>query len=105
MTFESEEEKAAYFEQCKKMDSNVITPGTEFMALLSSALRYYIHLRMNKDPGWRGVKVNGGGGGSVLECSFTLFVSLSVSVLTCVNMSIYRSFFLMPMFPVKGSIR
>ena len=61
MTFESEEEKAAYFEQCKKMDSNVITPGTEFMALLSSALRYYIHLRMNKDPGWRGVKVNGGG--------------------------------------------
>uniref|UniRef100_A0A7N2MLE0 5'-3' exoribonuclease 2 n=1 Tax=Quercus lobata TaxID=97700 RepID=A0A7N2MLE0_QUELO len=56
-TFESEEEKAAYLEQCKKMDSNVITPGTEFMALLSSALRYYIHLRMNKDPGWRGVKV------------------------------------------------
>lgn len=102
MTFESEEEKAAYFEQCKKMDSNVITPGTEFMALLSSALRYYIHLRMNKDPGWRGVKVNGG---SVLEWSFTLFVSLSVSVLTCANMSIYRSFFLMPMFPVKGSIR
>nr|XP_023875916.1 5'-3' exoribonuclease 4-like isoform X1 [Quercus suber]POE81813.1 5'-3' exoribonuclease 4 [Quercus suber] len=55
--FESEEEKAAYLEQCKKMDSNVITPGTEFMALLSSALRYYIHLRMNKDPGWQGVKV------------------------------------------------
>ncbi|XP_050254232.1 5'-3' exoribonuclease 2-like isoform X3 [Quercus robur] len=56
-TFESEEEKAAYLEQCKKMDSNVITPGTEFMALLSLALCYYIHLRMNKDPGWRGVKV------------------------------------------------
>ncbi|KAA8533497.1 hypothetical protein F0562_031069 [Nyssa sinensis] len=44
-------------EQTKKLDSNVITPGTEFMTLLSSALRYYLHLRMNMDPGWRGIKV------------------------------------------------
>ena len=80
MTFESEEEKAAYFEQCKKMDSNVITPGTEFMALLSSALRYYIHLRMNKDPGWRGVKVNGG------ECIGMVFYSFCFSICFCTNL-------------------
>ncbi|KAK9272249.1 hypothetical protein L1049_002620 [Liquidambar formosana] len=54
---ESEREKLALLEQKKKLDSNVITPGTEFMALLSSALQYYIRLRMNVDPGWRGIKV------------------------------------------------
>ncbi|KAJ0014721.1 hypothetical protein Pint_21438 [Pistacia integerrima] len=44
-------------EQSKKLDPNVITPGTEFMDLLSSALHYYIHLRMNEDLGWKGIKV------------------------------------------------
>ncbi|KAG8647865.1 hypothetical protein MANES_09G118800v8 [Manihot esculenta] len=51
------EEKSTLSEQLKEMDSNVITPGTEFMALLSSALRYYIRLRMNGDSAWRGIKV------------------------------------------------
>ncbi|RRT75792.1 hypothetical protein BHE74_00003315 [Ensete ventricosum] len=55
--FESQLEKLCNPEEINKMDSNVITPGTEFMALLSSALRYYICLRINSDPGWRGIKV------------------------------------------------
>ena len=46
----SEEEKNK-----KSWDSNAITPGTPFMDLLASSLRYWVARKLNTDPGWKGV--------------------------------------------------
>jgi len=38
-------------------DSNVITPGTEFMHRLSLNLKKYISERLNNDPTWKGLTI------------------------------------------------
>lgn len=38
-------------------DSNAITPGTEFMAKLTSNLKYFIHKKMTEDSRWSNVRV------------------------------------------------
>lgn len=36
-------------------DSNAITPGTPFMDLLATSLRYWVVQKINTDPGWKTV--------------------------------------------------
>ncbi|BFZ56437.1 5'-3' exoribonuclease 2 [Savitreella phatthalungensis] len=38
-------------------DSNVITPGTPFMDILASSLRYWVQYKFNTDPAWKNLKV------------------------------------------------
>jgi len=38
-------------------DSNAITPGTPFMELLASSLRYWVAKKLNTDPGWKSLEV------------------------------------------------
>jgi 5'-3' exoribonuclease 2 len=44
-------------EEAKPWDSNVITPGTPFMDILASSLRYWVQYKLNNDPGWKNLKV------------------------------------------------
>lgn len=41
----------------KSWDSNAITPGTPFMDLLASSLRYWVVQKMNNDPSWNQLEV------------------------------------------------
>lgn len=43
--------------QKKAFDSNVITPGTPFMAKLAEYLRSFIHRKLTYDPGWKNIQV------------------------------------------------
>ncbi|KAJ6539062.1 XRN 5'-3' exonuclease N-terminus-domain-containing protein [Mycena capillaripes] len=38
-------------------DTNAITPGTPFMELLATSLRYWVVQKMNSDPGWKNIQV------------------------------------------------
>lgn len=41
----------------KTWDSNVITPGTPFMEILSAAIRYWVAYKLNTDPAWEKLKI------------------------------------------------
>ena len=50
-------ERGEVLPETDAFDSNCITPGTEFMQRLSTALSYFIHKKMNEDANWANVVV------------------------------------------------
>ncbi len=42
-------------------DSNIITPGTEFMARLATEMRRFFAIKLVNDEGWRHLSVGGQG--------------------------------------------
>ncbi|PRQ32584.1 putative 5-3 exonuclease, 5'-3' exoribonuclease [Rosa chinensis] len=55
--FAKEGKKILLEQESEVSDSNIITPGTDFMYKLSKALQSYINLRLSQDSGWRDIKV------------------------------------------------
>ncbi|KAL8057894.1 hypothetical protein ABFX02_04G213100 [Erythranthe guttata] len=55
--FEKEGKAVLPKEESQLSDSNVITPGTVFMHILSDKLRTYITCRMSENPAWTNIKV------------------------------------------------
>ena len=47
----------AYIPPIPNWDSNVITPGTAFMAKLASSLRAFLHTKLAADPAWQHIQV------------------------------------------------
>ncbi|KAL1557583.1 5'-3' exoribonuclease 3-like [Salvia divinorum] len=55
--FEAEGRAVLPKQESEISDSNVITPGTEFMHLLSENLRSYVRRRLEENPAWENIKV------------------------------------------------
>ncbi len=66
-----------------KFDSNSITPGTEFMSLLSKSLRAFIRNKMETDLLWSKLKVILSGsevpGGNILLTLYAYYIRLILS--------------------------